>query len=92
MGDFNIDLKIDNYIQRRLVRSMYSIGLKQLVSDYTRIMRTSEAIIDLVFSNEDIEVKVQHEPKITDHSVIVVNRKGKICNETDKKIVETTRE
>lgn len=87
MGDFNIDLKIDNYIQRRLIKSMYSVGLKQLVNDYTRIGRTSETKIDLVFSNEDTEVEVRHEPKLTDHSMIVVNRKGKICKEIDRKIV-----
>lgn len=87
MGDFNIDLKRDNYVQRRLIKSMYSIGLKQLVKDYTRIVRTSETKIDLVFSNKDIEVKVRHEPKLTDYSMIVVNRKGKICKEIDRKIV-----
>lgn len=87
MGDFNIDLKMDNYVQRRLIKNMYSVGLNQLVNDCTRIVRSSETMIDLVFSNEDIEVKVQHEPKLTDHSMIVVSRKGKICKETDKKIV-----
>ncbi|XP_071653038.1 uncharacterized protein [Temnothorax longispinosus] len=66
---------------------MYSVGLKQLVNDFTRIVRTSETIIDLVFSNEDIEVEVRHEPKITDHSMIVINRKGKIDRETDRRIV-----
>jgi len=87
MGDFNIDLKIDNYIQKRLINNMYSVGLKQLVNDFTRIVRMSETIIDLVFSNDDIEVEVRHEPRITDHSMIVINRKGKIDRETDKKIV-----
>ena len=61
MGDFNIDLKIDNYIQRRLINNMYSIGLKQLVNDFIRIVRTSETIIDLVFFNDDIEVEVRHD-------------------------------
>ena len=87
MGDFNIDLKIDNYIQRRLIKSMYSVGLRQLVNDFTRIVSKSETIIDLVFSIEDVEVEVRHEPKLTDHSMLVINWKVKICNESDKTIV-----
>jgi len=87
MGDFNIDLKRDNYIQRKLINNMYSVGLKQLVNDVTRIVRTSETKIDLVFSNKEIEVEVRHEPKITDHSMIIVNQKGKLDRETDKKMV-----
>ena len=58
MGDFNIDVKLDNYVQKRLLRNMYSVGLKQLVNDYTRIVKKSESIIDLVFSNDEIEVEV----------------------------------
>lgn len=48
----------------------------------------SETKIDLVFSNEDIEIEVRHEPKITDDTS---KRKGKICIETDRLFVEITR-
>lgn len=72
MGDFNIDMKVKNYCQNKLIRIMNSVGLKQLVNEPTRIVNTSETIIDLVFTNEEIEVTVEHEPRITDHSVIVV--------------------
>jgi len=38
MGDFNIDLKRDNYIQRKLINNMYSVGLKQLVNDVIELL------------------------------------------------------
>jgi len=72
MGDFNIDMKIKNYYQNKLVRTMYLAGLKQLVNEPTRITDHSETIIDLVFSNRKIKTIVQHEPKITDHSVVLL--------------------
>jgi len=37
-----------------------------------RKLNTSETIIDLVFTKEEIEVTVEHEPKITDNSMIVL--------------------
>ncbi|XP_011859006.1 PREDICTED: uncharacterized protein LOC105556519, partial [Vollenhovia emeryi] len=33
---------------------------------------TSETIIDLVFTNMEMEIKVCHEPRITDHSAIMI--------------------
>lgn len=72
MGDFNIDMKIKNYCQNKLMRIMNSVGLKQLVNEPTRIVNISETIIDLVFTNEELEVTVLHEPKITDHSIIML--------------------
>lgn len=72
MGDFNIDMKVKNYCQSKLMRIMFSVGLKQLVNEPTRIVNTSETIIDLIFTNEEVEVAVKHEPKITDHSIVVL--------------------
>jgi hypothetical protein len=72
MGDFNIDMKLDNYCQNKLIRIMNSVGLKQLVKEPTRIVNTSETIIDLIFTNVEVEVKVNNEPKITDHSILVI--------------------
>ena len=71
MGDFNIDMKVKNYCQNKLIRVMNSIGLKQLINEPTRI-NTSETIIDLVFTNEEIEITIEHELKITNYSVIVL--------------------
>ena len=84
MGDFNIDMKLNNYTQGRLIRGMHSVGLKQLVKEPTRIVRTSETIIDLVFSNDEVEVDVWHEPKITDHSMLVLYWNIKMVDKTDR--------
>ena len=72
MDNFNIDMKIKNYCQNKLIRIMNSVGLKQLVNEPTRIVNTLETIINLIFTNEEIEVIIEHESKITDHSVIVL--------------------
>jgi len=71
MRDFNIDMKVQGYTRNKLRKTMNSAGLSQLVKEATRI--TSETIIDLVFSNMDLQVQVWHEPKITDHSMVVLN-------------------
>jgi len=68
MGDFIIDMKVQGY---KLRRTLNSIGLSQLVKEATRITSTSETMIDLVFSNMDLHV--WHEPKIADHSMVVLN-------------------
>jgi len=81
MGDFNIDMKVQGYTQDKLRKTMNSAGLSQLVKAATRITSASETIINLVFSNMDLQVEVWHEPKITDHSMIVLN--GNI-NETKR--------
>lgn len=51
---------------------MKSLRLKQMVKEATRIVQNSETLIDLVFCNVEIDVEVWHEPKITDHSAIVI--------------------
>ncbi|KAG5343666.1 SWAHC protein, partial [Acromyrmex heyeri] len=71
--DFNIDMKVKNYCQNKL-RIVNSVSLKQLVNESTRKVNISETIINLIFTNEEIEVTVEHEPKITDHSVILLEK------------------
>jgi len=87
MGDFNIDMKTKNYCQNKLIRVMNSVGLKQLVSEPTRIVNTSETIIDLVFTNEELEVVVRHEPKITDHSIVMLYWNVKVKEAENRTIV-----
>jgi len=73
MGDFNIDMKAQGHTQDKLRKTMNSAGLSQLVKEATRFTSTSETIIELVFSNMYLQVEVWHEPKITDHSMVVLN-------------------
>ena len=72
MRDFNIDMKVNSYCKNRLIRVMNTVGLKQVVNEPTRIVNTSETIIDFIFTNTEVEVEVNHEPKITDHSNVVM--------------------
>jgi len=73
MGDFNIDMKVQGYTQDKLRRTLNSVGLSQLVKKATRITSKYETMIDLVFSNMDLQIEVSHEPKIADHSMVVLN-------------------
>jgi len=66
-------MKVQGYTQDKLRRTLNSIGLSQLVKDATRITSTSETMIDLVFSNMDLQVEVWHKSKIADHSMVVLN-------------------
>ena len=72
MGDFNINMKINNYCQNKLTKIANAARLRQLVNEPTRITSDSETIIDLVFTNLDISVEIKHEPKVTDHSALVL--------------------
>jgi len=66
---------------------MQAIGCKQLVQEPTRIVKNSETIIDLVFSNVETEIEVRHESRITDHSTIVLYWREKKVEGIDKKVV-----
>ena len=68
MGDFNINMNRVNSTSLKLKSALNGLGLKQLVNEPTRVGRESSTIIDLVFSNIDLDVKVYDTPKITDHS------------------------
>ncbi|XP_076300562.1 uncharacterized protein LOC143218884 [Lasioglossum baleicum] len=72
LGDFNIDCKTDSYYTNKLLTTMQSLGMKQHVDKPTRVTKNSETIIDLVFTNKEINVVVSYEPKITDHAWIKV--------------------
>jgi len=87
MGDFNIDMKVKNYNQNKLMRIMYSIDLKQLVNEPTRIVNTLETIIDLIFTNEEVDVVVKHEPRIVDHSIIILQWNVNVKKRENRTIV-----
>lgn len=72
----------DETYSRKLQRWTEFNGLKQLINEPTRTTQNSETLIDLCFTNHfELEAKVLHYPKITDHSLI------KICV-YDKQIVK----
>lgn len=75
VGDFNIDLMKDSFYARKLRTTISSLGLKQYVDKPTRITKDSQTIIDLVFANNEVKVKVFDKPKITDHAWLQVELK-----------------
>lgn len=92
MGDFNIDMSVNNYVRNRLVKVMNSLGLRQLVKEATRIVQNSEILIDLVFGNVEMKVEVWYEPTITDHSAIVVYWNIEECVDENKNKAITYRD
>lgn len=72
VGDFNIDLMKDSYYANKLRSTMSGLGLKQFVEEPTRNTKHSQTIIDLVFANKELIVKVLDKPKITDHAWLQV--------------------
>lgn len=87
IGDFNIDMLQDTFYSKQLSRTLRENGLKQLISEPTRITKTSATLIDLLITNcDNIFHKVNHIPKITDHAYITV-----ILQIPDKKFDKTKR-
>jgi len=75
VGDFNIDLMINSFYAKKLQTTMNSMGMKQHVNKRTRVTKQSRSIIDLVFSNKEIEVSVMYEPMIIDHTCLKIEQK-----------------
>lgn len=71
VGDFNMDW-FDHTDTRNLKLITESCGLKQKVSEHTRITPSSQTAIDLVFSNCDINVRTVSDLKISDHETLCV--------------------
>jgi len=67
MGVFNIDFMIDSFYKRKLQDLMHNIDIQQYVKRPMRITESSRSLIDLIFSNKEVEVNVLNEPKVTNH-------------------------
>lgn len=79
-GDFNIDMRSGGFYAQKLVKELSALGIKQFVNDATRITKNSQTVIDLVFSNNRQNVRVQHTPIITNHAwVMVLFKKYERC-------------
>lgn len=73
VGDFNIRWNEPGYA-RELKNVTEALGMKQIVSEPTRVGPSSSTIIDLVFTNlEGVEARVTEELKITDHETICIH-------------------
>lgn len=54
VGDFNIDiLQCDNLLTQQLILTMEPFNLEQIITEPTRVAKTSFSLIDLIFTNYD---------------------------------------
>lgn len=81
VGDFNLDAYSDSYYVNKLKNIFLMYGMKQCVSEATRVTDTSSTLIDYVLTNSEyVETRVHPVPRITDHYIISVS----ICHSTLK--------
>lgn len=74
LGDFNLDFIKSDFYCCKMKNVFNFYGLKQIVSDPTRIVKTSRTLIDWALTNyHEIKCEVLLSPKIADHSFIKVN-------------------
>lgn len=86
MGDFNIDVSNDSYYSCKLINELKLLGLRQLITEPTRITIHSSTIIDLVFSNCNIMTKVLTSPRISDHNIIMFNIGNNNFNDVNPRV------
>jgi len=55
---------VNSFYTKKLQTIMNNMGMKQYVNKSTRITEQSRSMIDLIFSNKEIEVSVMNEPMI----------------------------
>lgn len=84
VGDFNIDMMVNSFYAKKLRTTMLSLGMKQFVDKPTRSSKDSQTIIDLVFANNKVIVKVCDKPKITDHAWLKIEMKALKSNDNYK--------
>ncbi len=74
-GDFNIDLLLQSdFYAKKMKQVIAGTGLKQLISEPTRLTKTSRTLIDYVLTNNfDIKTKVLTSDIISDHSTISID-------------------
>lgn len=74
VGDFNLDLLSNSFYVNKIKNTLLKCGLKQLITEPTRITDTSETLIDFVITNKNNVVATVHTcPKVTDHSTLSIN-------------------
>lgn len=73
IGDFNLDLMKNEFYCNKMMNVLNFYGLKQIVSDPTRIVKNSQTLIDWAITNyHELKCEVLLTPKIADHSFIRV--------------------
>ncbi|KAJ8936958.1 hypothetical protein NQ318_015619, partial [Aromia moschata] len=72
--DFNLNYTSNDFYNVKFKNLLNIYGVTQCVTRFTRITDNSSSLVDYVLTNfDELDVRVHHIPKITDHSVISVN-------------------
>lgn len=80
-GDFNIDLLKSTSHSERVKKVIQNMGMKQMVTNPTRVTSRSRTLIDYVISNmSNLNVKVLLDDKVSDHSTITFEVKNEVMN------------
>lgn len=88
-GDFNIDWSKDETYKNRIQVTLNDNGLKQIVTDYTRVTKNTKTIIDYVITNNyNIYARNNGENKIADHEAIDITIPNRYNEVSTKKEIE----
>lgn len=74
MGDFNIDLSVDNSHSKSWLDLTENFQLKQMINEHTRVTANSSSLIDHIFTSNPNKVRRVKVPKISlsDHFPICI--------------------
>ncbi|XP_067625177.1 uncharacterized protein [Eurosta solidaginis] len=73
IGDFNINMNVRSTYSNQLNQTFTSMSMRQLIKFNTRITESSQARIDLLYSNSgDIEIQNLENQRISDHETICI--------------------
>ncbi|CAG9770181.1 unnamed protein product [Ceutorhynchus assimilis] len=76
-GDLNIDMAKASLQKDQLVNLMALFGLKQKVTEYTRVTtKDTKSTIDVFTNNEATTTNVLRRPKSSDHDIQIIINKG----------------
>ena len=96
-GDFNIDWMQNSTYKREIESTLNDNGLRQIVSEPTRITVNTKTLIDLVITNvPEIAAVIQPKHKISDHETILVQIKcdtpNRVCDKKEIKFLNYNKE
>lgn len=81
IGDINIDLLSDYHYSKKLKECMNDSTMKQIVTEPTRITRSSKTLIDHIMTNDvnQVKYKILNDELISDHSTVqIILKKSEI--------------
>lgn len=79
MEDFNLDASKNSFYATKLQKIIHNHGLYQQIRAFTRVIKASASILDLMITNcKTIQHEVLPTPKIADHHLILASLEDKV--------------